>query len=107
MSAGKYNEKFLWLQRSVVKEGTYGQEKETFNNVGELWAYAEQLSASEQLALGMRQSEAQVKIHVRNKPGISFKDQLQDKATGQKYLIDGITTDVNELVILAHTNEDL
>jgi head-tail adaptor len=100
--SGKYRDRLIWLKQTTNKETTFGQEEETFTNNGELWGSVEPLTAREQLAYGLRGVLVEVTIRIHNLPAVSFKDRLQDKASGTIYIIDGIKTWDNELELAAH-----
>lgn len=102
MIAGKYSAKFEWLQASTLKETTYGQEKMTWSNNGELWCEVEELSASEQLGYGATMSEATARIRVRQYPGVRAVDRLESKTWNEVYQIDGVYRGNNEEICLAH-----
>ena len=104
MNAGKYDRALTWLQRSVSKDNTTGQDKQTFTANGTLWGNLKELSASKQLAFGMLNSQATMAIRLRQWPAINPEDRLRDKRFNDLIVIDGISHDheANELVIYAH-----
>jgi head-tail adaptor len=100
-----YNREFIWLQRSVSKSGTTGQDQETFTGNGTLWGSSKPISASKKLAYGVLNSEVDYEIHLRQFPSVDAKDRLHDTYFDKLLVVVGVMPnhDTNETVIYAHT----
>lgn len=98
--AGIYTERLTWLRRSVSRVEQTGQEVESFTSAGRLWCGVEEVASAEGDDEGVRTSRVDVKIRVRNQPGLCTTDRLRDGDT--VYQIDGIVKADDELVVTAH-----
>ncbi len=101
-NTGKYYRAFTWLARTVTKDTTTGQDKESFSGSTILWGSLSELSATRQLAFGMLNSQAAMVIRLRQYPTVGAGDRLRDRRFGQLLVIDGIMHDENELVCYCH-----
>lgn len=102
MNTGKYNRSFTWLQRTVTRDTSTGQNKESFSSNGILWGNLSELSASRQLAFGMLNSQAAMVIRIRQYPALNTNDRLRETRFSKLLIIDGIHHDENELVVYCH-----
>ena len=102
MNTGDYYRAITWLKRTVTKDATNGQDKETFTDNGTVWGSVQELSASRQLAFGMLNSQAQMIIKVRQYPAIVSTDRLREKRFNKLIVIDGLMHGDNEMIIYCH-----
>ena len=104
---GFYSDHVQWLQHSLTKETSYGQEKETWTSIGWLWCKLEETSGRSSKDYGAEQSGAELEIRIRNYPAISTLDRFFSPKWNQTYIIDTIRRGDNELIVDAHVYDDL
>lgn len=94
--AGEYNCHIEQLRQTYTRLATTGEELESWEVVGELWAKIEFQSGSRAIELGGMQTGVDAIISVRNFPTVTPLDRFS--FDDQIYLINHIRKGDNELI---------
>jgi head-tail adaptor len=105
--AGKYDSRLTWKKRTATKNPQNGQDEETFNDNGFLWAGVEADTGRVLRDYGSEQTGADVTIRVRNYPALSALDRLYSSEWNETYIIESIGRGNNELICTAFLYDEL
>lgn len=97
--AGNYDTRLTWLKYVAVRDDSTGQQTDSFEENGYLWASVADKSADKLPSIGLPVSQSTTEIRITNFPAIGFKDQLLEKGSEAYYTIDGITRGDEELIL--------
>lgn len=106
-AAGQYGDRLQWLARSINKNAQTGQDEESFDFVGYLWASVEDMTGRRQRDYGANETGADATIRVRNWPGVSALDRLTRPEWEEAYVIESIAYGDNETICTANKFDDL
>lgn len=105
--AGEYCDRVEWLQRSIEKDTTNGQDKELFTSVGYLWASVELNSGRRQRDYGADQTGADATVRIRNYPAVSALDRLVLGEWNEVWVLENIRRGDNEIIAEANKFDTL
>ena len=105
--AGEYNERVRRLVRSVAKDGTTGQDKETFTPSELLWAKIDVGSGRKQRDYGAEQTGASATISIRNYYPLTALDRLYSLQWGETWIVETVHRGENEIICDCHRYDAL
>ena len=98
---GEYRWPVLLLARQLANPDGFGEKVETWPeaNAPTYFAKIEELSANEQLAAAMRQSNETVRVTIRKPCPVAAVDRLKRVDTGEVYRIGGTFGTLTDVIL--------